>query len=93
MIGNSACETGTFLHCAPARDANLGTGASAASRLWITCGKGVDCLWMAVYRNNLIFLTASRGGKAYYWISIQANGHKKRDMGVDVPRPGEGVWP
>jgi hypothetical protein len=66
MIGNRACETGIFLRAAPPRDADLGSGASAAARLWITCGQGVDCLWIGVDRNNLIFLTALRCQKAYY---------------------------
>src|SRR4029078_12262390 len=72
-IGTSACETRTLLRRAARRGANLGSGASQAARLWITCEQGVDCLWIGVDRNKLIFLTAVRCKKAYYWLSAQAN--------------------
>src|SRR3954462_4447351 len=78
IIGNRGCETGMFLRSTRARGANLGSGASDAMRLWISCGRSVDDLWMAVDRNNLIVLTGPCGEKAYYWISIHANEQKKR---------------
>ena len=69
---------GTFRRGATRRGANLGSGAPRPARLWITCGQRVDCLWIAVHRNKLIFLTRSCGEKAYYCISVQANGPKKK---------------
>src|SRR3954470_22792366 len=63
IIGNRGCETGMFLRSTRGRGANLGSGASDAMRLWISCGRSVDDLWMAVDRNNLIVLTGPCGEK------------------------------